>query len=317
MRNELIQFLEAKKDTPEFEKLIFITGDLGFSVVEPLRALLGPRFINAGIAEALMASMAAGLASEGYKVYIYSIIPFVTFRCLEQIRNDICYHNLDVTVAGIGSGYGYGTLGPTHHSTEDLAAMAALPNMTVFNPGDLSEAEWAFTRTWEEPGPKYLRLSKGGDSRIAPCQNEKIGAAWQVKKGGRLTVVTTGTTLPDVLSATSSLGRTGEDMQIISIPQMKPFPFSALENLLNPTQPVVVVSELNPYGGLAGYVALCANSRGARVLRTNEAIDGFAKVPGSASFQRRWSHLDVQSISEMLATVRNSSEYTGTCLGAQ
>ncbi len=295
MRNELIKFLESKAGTPEFEKFIFITGDLGFSVIEPLQKLLGPRFINAGIAEALMMSMAAGLASEGYKVYVYSIVPFTTFRCLEQIRNDVCYHSLDVNIVGIGAGYGYGTLGPTHHSTEDLAAMAAIPNLTVFNPGDLSEAEWCFEKSWNEKGAKYLRLSKGGDKHLQLQNQSQVSAAWEVKSGHKLAVIATGTVLPDVYASLQAEPDLWENVQLVSIPVMKPFPTDQIIQIIG-KKPMVCVSELNPYGGLEGQLARVVRKNNNPILASREASEFFATVPGSAEFQRKNLGLDTSSL---------------------
>jgi transketolase len=299
MRNELISFLISKKSTPEFEKLVFITGDLGFSVVEPLRDLLGPRFINAGIAEALMVSMAAGLAAEGYKVYVYSIIPFATFRCLEQIRNDVCYHNLDVTIVGIGSGYGYGTLGPTHHATEDIAAMAALPNLTIYNPGELREAEWCFEESWKEKGPKYLRLSKGGDKKLQSRYPTQIQATWEIKPGNSVAVICTGTVLPDVYECLTTENLFADNFQLISIPVFKPFPTTEIIRIVG-KKPLVCISELNPNGGLEAQIAKVIRQNKNELLASREATDHFAKTPGSAEYQRKVIGLDRASLLDFL-----------------
>lgn len=139
MRNHLIDKITkiAEKD----KKIMLITADLGFSVVEKFRDKFPDRYINVGIAEQNMAAVAAGIALEGNTVFIYSIGNFPTLRCIEQIRNDICYHNANVKILAVGSGFAYGTLGMTHHATEDLAIMRTLPNMRVFTPCDFVNAE--------------------------------------------------------------------------------------------------------------------------------------------------------------------------------
>lgn len=300
MRNELIQFLLDKKGAPGFDRLVFITADLGFSVVEPLQALLGPRFINTGVAEALTATMAASIALEGYKVYIYSIVPFITFRCLEQIRNDICYHKADVTVVGVGAGFGYGTLGPTHHSVEDLAALAALPNMRVFNPGDLHEAAWSFNQTWDTGGPAYLRLNKGGDKAIPLLPGTRPDQVWEVVKGRDVALIVTGTVLPEALAAVKSSPAFAGRVQLLSVPSMKPFPSAQLAKLVTADH-VVAISEVSPYGGLGGRVASALVGSSLKSLHAFEARDEFATVPASPESLRRSHGVDAASIANFLA----------------
>ena len=143
--------------------IMLLTGDLGFSVLEKFRAAFPDRFLNMGISEANMIGAASGLALSGMKPYAYSIIPFATMRCYEQIRNDVCYQNADVKIVGVGSGLAYATLGPTHHAREDVAIMGSLPNMTVVCPGDPIEAELLTRESVHHQGPMYLRLGKGKD----------------------------------------------------------------------------------------------------------------------------------------------------------
>ena len=142
MRNHLVGLIgEAARSQPD---ILFLTADLGFSVVEPLQESMGPRFINAGIAEANMITMAASLSFCGFQPYVYSITPFITARCYEQIRNDVCYHGAPVRLIGTAAGFSYGTLGPTHHALEDATIMATLPGMTVFSPATISELDRLF-----------------------------------------------------------------------------------------------------------------------------------------------------------------------------
>jgi transketolase len=156
----------AKED----KNVHLITGDLGFGVLKPFWEQLPDQFTNAGIAEQNMTSFAAGLALEGKTVFTYSIGNFPTLRCLEQIRNDCAYHNANVKIVCVGGGFVYGSLGMSHHATEDLAIMRALPDVTVLAPGDLVEAECATRAIYEHQGTCYLRLGRGGEKRI----HEKI-----------------------------------------------------------------------------------------------------------------------------------------------
>ena len=122
------------------KNIYLLTGDLGFSVFDEFKIRFPDNYINVGISEANMIGMAAGMAMCGKQVFVYSIIPFITFRCLEQIRNDLCLQNLPVKIIGVGEGLSYGTSGPTHHSIEDIGVMSSLPNLVIISPGDPLEA---------------------------------------------------------------------------------------------------------------------------------------------------------------------------------
>lgn len=163
MRNAFIQELVTLARV--HPQIALIVGDLGYSVVEPFADEFPDRFINAGVAEQNMTGLAAGMASEGYHVFTYSIANFPTFRCAEQIRNDVAYHKLPVTVVAVGGGLAYGTLGYSHHAVQDYALMRALPNMLIAAPGDPMETRACMRYLVENPGPSYLRLGKVGE----PC----------------------------------------------------------------------------------------------------------------------------------------------------
>ena len=158
MRVEFAQsILEVAKNDP---RIVFLSGDLGFMALEEVRDALGDRFINAGVAEQNMASVAAGLAAQGFLPIVYSIAPFAVLRPYEQIRNDICLHNHDVKIVGNGGGYGYGIMGATHHALEDVAVMRTLPNMSVYVPAFGSDVTKVVDEMFAQEGPCYLRLGK-------------------------------------------------------------------------------------------------------------------------------------------------------------
>src|SRR6476660_2916435 len=150
MRNVLCQALVERAADPDF---VFLTGDLGYQALEPLREVMGRRFINAGVAEQNMVAVAAGLARSGMNPWVYSIAPFVYARPFEQIRNDLCIHDLPVKLIGNGGGYGYGVMGGTHHALEDYGALLTLPNMHAFVPAFTSDAEAAIRRLYGFPHP--------------------------------------------------------------------------------------------------------------------------------------------------------------------
>lgn len=164
MRNT---FISELIDLSQKDKNIFLlVGDLGFSVVEPFAEKYPDRFLNCGVAEQNMTGIAAGLAFEGYKVFTYSIANFNTLRCVEQIRNDICYHNLDVTVVSVGGGLSYGNLGYSHHAVQDIAIMGIMPNISLLLPGDHIETKWCMEYAYKNKNPKYLRLGKTGEINV-------------------------------------------------------------------------------------------------------------------------------------------------------
>lgn len=187
MRKELCDALLRRADN---KKMVFLTGDLGFMALEPLQNALGDRFINAGIAEQNMVSVAAGLAKQGMEVWVYSIAPFCYARPFEQIRNDITFHNLPVKLIGNGGGYGYGVMGPTHHAIEDYGVLLSLPNMTIYIPAFDSDLDSVIFRAGSSSRPSYIRVGRGEQPR-----NYQIPAyaPWrQLTAGGGPVVIVVG-----------------------------------------------------------------------------------------------------------------------------
>lgn len=182
MRNAFIDELSSAAEVNA--NIVLVVGDLGYGVVEPFERRFPTRFFNAGVAEQNMMGLAAGLASEGFHVFTYSIANFPTFRCAEQIRNDVDYHNLPVTVVAVGGGLAYGNLGYSHHAIQDYALMRALPNMLIAAPGDPNEVRACMRYIIKNPQPSYLRLGKAGE----PCIHSEIpevypGKWLNVRKG--------------------------------------------------------------------------------------------------------------------------------------
>lgn len=194
MRNNFIEqlILEAERNP----KIILMIGDLGFNVVEPFQKKFPDRFFNAGICEQNMASMAAGMSSRGFHVFIYSIANFPTFRCAEQLRNDIGYHNLNVTVVSVGGGLSYGNLGYSHHAVQDMALIRTLPEFTIYSPGDIFETIASMKEISKRNGPSYLRLKKAGESnynKTLPSLNPGIwNEVIPPKKGRQIFLSTSG-----------------------------------------------------------------------------------------------------------------------------
>ncbi|QKZ15226.1 transketolase family protein [Spirosoma sp. KUDC1026] len=198
MRKEFSAAIEQLAQ--EDDKLIFITGDLGYSALENVADVLGPRFINAGVAEQNMVGMAAGLAYRGYKVFCYSIAPFAVYRCLEQFRNDVCLHNMPVFLVGNGGGYGYGIMGSTHHAIEDLACLSGLQNVNTYIPAFADEVAPMLSQILAESRPAYLRLGAGPKT---PDDSETIGTFKHIARSTESlgTVVALGPVAANVLTA--------------------------------------------------------------------------------------------------------------------
>ena len=203
MRNAFIQELVAlARQNPQ---IALIVGDLGYSVIEPFADEFPDRFINAGVAEQNMTGLAAGMASEGYHVFTYSIANFPTFRCAEQIRNDVAYHNFPVTIVSVGGGLAYGALGYSHHAVQDYALMRTLPNLLIAAPGDPMEVRACMRYLIANPGPSYLRLGKAGEPNFHTAPPTVGPGRWMKVRTGtnKHAILSTGAGLQIAIAWTS------------------------------------------------------------------------------------------------------------------
>jgi transketolase len=205
MRNAFIDELVTL--AAAHDNIALVVGDLGYSVVEPFAHRFPDRFVNAGVAEQNMTGLAAGMASEGYHVFTYSIANFPTFRCAEQIRNDVDYHGLPVTVVAVGGGLAYGALGYSHHAVQDYALMRSMPNMLIAAPGDPMEVRACLRYLVAHPGPSYLRLGKAGEPNFHATVPEVAPGQWlavapgEHTSAGRSSLLATGATLGIAMEA--------------------------------------------------------------------------------------------------------------------
>jgi transketolase len=248
------ELLELATHNP---RVWLVTGDLGYSVLEPFAARLPDRYLNAGVAEQNMIGMAAGLAREGAIVFVYSLANFPTFRCLEQIRNDVCYPSTSVVIVSVGSGFSYGSHGSTHHAIEDLGLMRCLPNIAVVSPGDPSEARLATQALAKRAGPAYLRLGKTGEAvvRSATGDNFELGMLRRIRDGRDVTLVATGPILALAEEAAHALSQRGVDARLLSAHTLKPFDVPGLLRAADETAGVVTIEEHRLTGGLRSAVA--------------------------------------------------------------
>jgi len=205
-------------------RIFLVVGDLGYSVIEPFANEFPERFLNAGVAEQNMTSLAAGLASEGWHVFTYSIANFPTLRCLEQIRNDVCYHNLPVTVVAVGAGLAYGNLGFSHHGIHDIAALRPLPNIAVLSPADPGETAESVRWLAENPGPSYLRLGKAGEKTLHAVPGSVSGPILVSRRPPQAPVAfaATGSVLSVALEAAEQYAARGENVAVFSCSRLKP-----------------------------------------------------------------------------------------------
>jgi transketolase len=238
------------------EDIVLLTADLGFSVLERFRDALPKQFLNVGVAEQNMMGIAAGLADVGKVVFTYSIANFPTLRCLEQIRNDVCYHGYPVRVVSVGGGLTYASQGYTHHGVEDIGVMRTLPGMVVIAPGDPYEAVGATKALCSFPGPAYLRLGKAGEPKVhAGPVDFAIGKAIEVARGGDVTLVSTGGMLKYAMDTAERLRRDGVSARVLSMHTVKPLDDAAIERALRETKALVTVEEHNVGSGLGAAVA--------------------------------------------------------------
>ena len=254
MRDTFVKTLvELAKKNKNIE---LITGDLGFGVLKPFWEQRPDQFTNAGIAEQNMTTVAAGMALEGKIVFTYSIGNFPTLRCLEQIRNDCAYHHANVKVVCIGGGFVYGSLGMSHQATEDIAILRALPNVVVMAPADLVEAEECTKALVACPGTAYLRLGRGGETRIHDkIENFQIGKAIKVADGEKIAIFSTGAIFEEVKTAQNQLIHDGYNPAIYTFPTVKPIDKKIIEQCAERFDLIITCEEHNIVGGFGSSVA--------------------------------------------------------------
>ena len=287
MRTAFIETLTqlAKKDATVF----LITPDMGYSVLEKFRDEFPNQFLNSGIAEQNTISVAAGLASSGYTVFVYSIIPFVTMRCFEQVRLDLAYNNTNVKLVGIGAGLTYGSLGASHHAIEDIAIMRSIPNMTVLCPGDPIETRELVKRSYEKNGPVYIRLGKNGEANIHDANTRiEIGKSIEITQGTDFALITTSNTLELGKQWTDEWKNENLSVSLISMPSIKPFDNSKINELLSKQIPILTLEEHNVIGGLGSAVAeIIATSEKSVPFKILGINDVFSHSVGSHNYQRK------------------------------
>jgi transketolase len=284
--------------------LHLLTADTGFHVFDDFQREFADRYLNAGIAEAGMIGIAAGLALNGKRVMVYGIVPFVTMRCFEQIRCDLCSQRLPVTIVGVGEGLTYGPAGPSHHAVEDIAVMRALPGMTVVCPGDPIEVTHAVESIMQLEGPCYLRIGKSGE----PVVHEEglpageafaLGRGIRLREGRGIAVIATGNMLPTACQVSALLERAGHDPGLISMHTVKPIDRELIIDTAARCDTLVTIEEHSVIGGLGAAVAGVVTDKGLGVRVIKCGIpDVFAQEAGSQAYLRRQYGLTAEQIME-------------------
>ncbi|MBY0427328.1 MAG: transketolase [Cytophagales bacterium] len=294
MRKYFSDLIEKK--AKEDEKIVFITGDLGYNALENLQDILKDRFINAGVAEQNMVGIAAGMAYKGYKVFCYSIAPFMVYRTVEQIRLDVCLHKLPVFVVGNGGGYGYGIMGATHHAIEDLACLSAFPNINCWVPAFKSDVSYCVDQLLERNAPAYLRLGAGFEN---PFKESVLGDLMKVNKvsSPKLTVIALGPVINNLIPFISK----SSEIDLFAVIKL---PFASLtkeliESIQN-SRKVLIVEEHMQRGGIAEHISV-------KILEAGLSLTSFKSVfalgypngrYGSQNYHQTVSSLDSKSLEE-------------------
>jgi transketolase len=293
-------FFAALTEAAERDERVWaLTGDLGIGLFDEFARVAPGRYLNVGIAEQALVGVAAGLAYAGQRPVAYSIAPFLTARAHEQVRVDVALAGANVTLVGVGGGVAYGYLGPTHHGTEDLAVMRALPSMTVLAPADPGEAREATHAALALDGPVYLRLGKNGEPGLLSERPFTIGRAVAVREGGDVTIASTGTLLAHAIEAAELLAVQGIEAGVLHFPTLKPFDAESICDAASASGIVISVEEHTVVGGLGSAVAeaLADHGVGARLARLG-LPDAFAHAVGSREFLLAHYGLDAAAIAD-------------------
>jgi len=291
--------------TERREDVHVLTADTGFHVFDEFQQRFPDRFLNVGISEAAMIGMAAGMALAGKQVFCYGIVPFVTLRCLEQIRVDLCGARLPVKIVGVGGGLTYGPAGMTHHAVEDIAVMTALPGMTVVCPGDPVEVAMGTRASLLVHGPCYLRIGKTGEPVVHTdgLGAFEIGKGIRLREGRGVALVATGNMLPTAARAADILAGRGLGPELISMHTVKPIDRRLIVDLAGRCGTIATIEEHSIIGGLGSSVAgVIADEALSVRLRRFALPDEYAHEAGSQEYFRRKYRLTAEQIADRIET---------------
>jgi transketolase len=281
--DEMTRLAQARDD------VVMLSGDIGNKLFDKFKDAAPDRFLNCGVAEANMMSVAGGMAMNGLRPVVYTITPFITTRCLEQIRNDVCYHNVPVIIVGVGSGLGYASLGPTHHSCEDMALLRTLPNMNVVAPADAWEVRALLNAALAQDRPTYMRIGKKGEPQVHSATPDlTLGKGLKLREGRDVCLLSTGVLLPTVLEAADALNTAGVSAAVVNMHTVKPLDIALLQDAFARYAVVATIEEHSLIGGFGSAVAEWAADNGpfpARLCRFGTG-DVFLHESGNTKYAR-------------------------------
>ncbi len=293
----------------EDDRIMFLTGDVGWHVVEGFARRFPKRFINAGVAEANMVGVATGLAMEGFVPFVYSIATFASMRAYEQVRNGPILHRLPVRICGVGGGFAYAHAGPTHHALEDLAIARVQPGLTVIAPADPAQTRSAVMATRDMPGPVYLRVGKGGNPEVPGLGGKfALGRPEVVGEGKDVLFLAAGAAVHIALEAARALEREGRTPAVAVLAHLAAEESPELIALLSKFRAIVTVEEAFTAGGLGALAASAIARRGlACRLATMGVRESFGASFGSEAWLRKRHGLDAESLAKAARRLLESS----------
>lgn len=295
MRDTYLKMLYdlAAKDS----EIVSLVSDNGLIVYDDFRRDFPDRYYNFGIAEENMVAAAAGMAGCGKIPFAYTISAFIAYRAYEFLRDDVCFQNQNVKLIGIGTGLTYSTLGPSHHTTEDIGLLRSLPNLTVFSPATRTEVKWMMDEAYKIKGPVYVRLGNNNKDYYAPDVQFELGVPSVIKEGNDVTIMTTGTIINEVMDAVELLQQKGINAEVISVHTLKPMDTKAIAKYLLKTKKLVTVEEHNVIGGLHSAIAEAMAAENVMVPNLKIGLnDTFAVDYGTIQNVRKANGIDSKSI---------------------
>jgi len=293
----------------EDPRIVMLSGDIGNRLFDKFKDKHTQRFFNCGVAEANMMGVAAGMAMNGLRPVAYTITPFVTTRCLEQIRTDVCYHEAPVTIVAVGAGLAYSGLGPTHHACEDISFLRSIPNMVVICPGDAMEVRGALRATMQQDRPVYIRMGKKGEPVVhkGPIADFTIGQAITVSEGTDVCLLSTGNMLPEAVEAAHKLRDNGISAEVVSFHTVKPLDQECLKAAFARFKLVATLEEHSLIGGFGAAVCewLADTETPPRKFLRFGTPDAFFKKSGEQEYAREMLGLTGHQIADKIIHVFN------------
>ena len=282
--------------------LMLLSGDIGNRLFDDFKEIAPERFLNCGVAEGNMMSVAAGLGLSGFRPFVYTITPFLTSRCHEQIKIDVCYHNSPVTIVGTGSGLSYAALGPTHHSLEDIAILRALPNMRIFCPCDSVELKACVEEAIKLPLPAYIRIGKKGEKQIhTSLEQHSIIRPSKIFTGSKIAVLCCGTLMEETIEAIKLANEQDIFPSLYSSPVVKPLNENFIHEINGNYDTLIAIEEHSKIGGFGEALSSLITKNQYKIKLISIGVeDVFIKDLGSQEYVRKKQGLDRETISNII-----------------